>query len=429
MAKKVPFVSKEKLESIIENYPTPFHLYNEAGIRNTARTLYKAFAWNKGFKEYFAVKATPNPAILRVLREEGCGADCSSYTELLMSDAVGFKGDEIMFSSNATPAEDFKLARKLDVTINLDDITHIDFLEKVADIPETVSCRYNPGGKFAIANNIMDNPGDAKYGMTHEQIIEAYKILKSKGVKHFGMHAFLASNTVTNEYYPELARILFKVAVELKEKTGAHISFINLSGGIGIAYRPEQEENDLMVIGEGVRKVYEEILVPAGMGDVKIFTELGRFMLAPHGALVTTAIHEKHTYKEYVGCDACAANLMRPAIYGSYHHITVMGKEDAICDHKYDVTGGLCENNDKFAVDRMLPRIDKGDILFIHDAGAHGFAMGYNYNGKLRSAELLLQEDGNVKLIRRAETPADYFGTFDCTEFGAKLAENAKIKM
>lgn len=429
MAKKVPFVSKEKLESIIENYPTPFHLYNEAGIRNTARTLYKAFAWNKGFKEYFAVKATPNPAILQVLREEGCGADCSSYTELLMSDAVGFKGDEIMFSSNATPAEDFKLARKLDVTINLDDITHIDFLEKVADIPETVSCRYNPGGKFAIANNIMDNPGDAKYGMTHEQIIEAYKILKSKGVKHFGMHAFLASNTVTNEYYPELARILFKVAVELKEKTGAHISFINLSGGIGIAYRPEQEENDLMVIGEGVRKVYEEILVPAGMGDVKIFTELGRFMLAPHGALVTTAIHEKHTYKEYVGCDACAANLMRPAIYGSYHHITVMGKEDAICDHKYDVTGGLCENNDKFAVDRMLPRIDKGDILFIHDAGAHGFAMGYNYNGKLRSAELLLQEDGNVKLIRRAETPADYFGTFDCTEFGAKLAENAKIKM
>ena len=429
MAKKIPFVTKEKIQSIIETYPTPFHLYNEAGIRNTARTLYKAFAWNKGFKEYFAVKATPNPAILQILREEGCGADCSSYTELLMSDAVGFKGDEIMFSSNATPAEDFKLARKLDVTINLDDITHIDFLEKVADIPETVSCRYNPGGKFAIANNIMDNPGDAKYGMTHEQIIEAYKILKAKGVKNFGMHAFLASNTVTNEYYPELARILFKVAVELKEKTGAHISFINLSGGIGIAYRPEQDENDLLVIGEGVRKVYEEILVPAGMGDVKIFTELGRFMLAPHGGLVTTAIHEKHTYKEYVGCDACAANLMRPAIYGSYHHITVLGKEDAICDHKYDVTGGLCENNDKFAVDRMLPRIDKGDVLFIHDAGAHGFAMGYNYNGKLRSAELLLQEDGNVKLIRRAETPADYFGTFDCTEFGAKLAENAKIKM
>ncbi|MCQ2359135.1 MAG: diaminopimelate decarboxylase [Phascolarctobacterium sp.] len=429
MAKKIPFVTKEKIQSIIETYPTPFHLYNEAGIRNTARTLYKAFAWNKGFKEYFAVKATPNPAILQILREEGCGADCSSYTELLMSDAVGFKGDEIMFSSNATPAEDFKLARKLDVTINLDDITHIDFLEKVADIPETVSCRYNPGGKFAIANNIMDNPGDAKYGMTHEQIIEAYKILKAKGVKNFGMHAFLASNTVTNEYYPELARILFKVAVELKEKTGAHISFINLSGGIGIAYRPEQDENDLLVIGEGVRKVYEEILVPAGMGDVKIFTELGRFMLAPHGGLVTTAIHEKHTYKEYVGCDACAANLMRPAIYGSYHHITVLGKEDAICDHKYDVTGGLCENNDKFAVDRMLPRIDKGDVLFIHDAGAHGFAMGYNYNGKLRSAELLLQEDGNVKLIRRAETPADYFATFDCTEFGAGLAENAKIKM
>lgn len=334
-----------------------------------------------------------------------------------------------MFSSNATPAEDFKLARKLNVTINLDDITHIDFLEKVADIPETVCCRYNPGGHFAIANSIMDNPGDAKYGMTHEQIIEAYKILKSKGVKNFGIHAFLASNTVTNEYYPELARILFELAVELKEKTGAHISFINLSGGIGIAYKPEQQDNDVLSIGEGVRKVFEEVLVPAGMGDVKLFTELGRYMLAPNGALVTTAIHQKHIYKEYIGCDACAANLMRPAIYGSYHHITVMGKENAPCDHKYDVTGGLCENNDKFAVDRMLPEINIGDLLFIHDAGAHGFSMGYNYNGKLRSAELLLQEDGSVKMIRRAETPADYFATFDFGEYGPKLAEEAKIKM
>ncbi len=420
MAEKIPFVNKEQLEEIASHYATPFYLYDEAGIRNTARLVNKAFSWNKGFKEYFAVKATPNPFILKILREEGCGADCSSYTELLMSDAVGFKNSEIMFSSNATPAEDFQLARKLNVTINLDDITHIDFLEKVADIPDTISCRFNPGGHFAIANNIMDNPGDAKYGLTREQMTEAYKILLKKGVKHFGMHAFLASNTVTNDYYPELARILFKTAVELKEETGAHIEFINLSGGIGIPYRPEQQANDIMVIGEGVRKVYEEILVPAGMGDVKIFTELGRFMLAPHGALVAKAIHEKHTHKEYIGLDACAANLMRPAIYGSYHHITVMGKENEPCDHKYDVTGGLCENNDKFAIDRMLPKIDIGDLIFIHDAGAHGFAMGYNYNGKLRSSEILLKEDGTTQMIRRAETPADYFATFDFTDFFKK---------
>lgn len=415
MAEKIPFVTKEQLTAIAAEYPTPFYLYDEAGIRATARLVNKAFSWNKGFKEYFAVKATPNPAILKILHEEGCGADCSSYTELLMSDAVGFKNSEIMFSSNATPAEDFQLARKLNVTINLDDITHIDFLEKVADIPDTISCRFNPGGHFILENNIMDNPGDAKYGLTRAQMTEAYKILLQKGVKHFGMHAFLASNTVTNDYYPALARILFKTAVELKEETGAHIEFINLSGGIGIPYRPEQQANDIMVIGEGVRQAFEEILVPAGMGDVKIFTELGRFMLAPHGALIAKAIHEKHTYKEYIGLDACAANLMRPAIYGSYHHITVMGKENAPCDHMYDVTGGLCENNDKFAVDRMLPKIDIGDLLFIHDAGAHGFAMGYNYNGKLRSAEILLQEDGTTKMIRRAETPADYFATFDFT--------------
>ena len=421
MAKKIPFVTKEQLENIASQYPTPFYLYDEAGIRKTARLVNQAFSWNKGFKEYFAVKATPNPTLLKILREEGCGADCSSYTELLMSDTVGFQESEIMFSSNATPAEDFQLARKLNVTINLDDITHIDFLEQVADIPETISCRYNPGGQFAIANNIMDNPGDAKYGLTRPQMTEAYKKLLAKGVKHFGMHAFLASNTVTNDYYPELARILFQVAVELKEETGAHIEFINLSGGIGIAYKPDQAENDILAIGEGVRKAYEEILVPAGMGDVKIFTELGRYMLAPHGALVARAIHEKHTHKEYIGLDACAANLMRPAIYGSYHHITVMGKEDAPCDHKYDVTGGLCENNDKFAIDRMLPEIEKGDLIFIHDAGAHGFAMGYNYNGKLRSAEILLQEDGSTKMIRRAETPADYFATFDCCDFGKEL--------
>lgn len=415
MSEKIPFVTKEQLEDIASCYATPFYLYDEKGIRETARRVNKAFSWNKGFKEYFAVKATPTPGILKILHEEGCGADCSSYTELLMADAVGFKGDEIMFSSNDTPAEDFQLARKLNATINLDDITHIDFLERVADIPDTVCCRYNPGGHFAIANNIMDNPGDAKYGMTREQLTEAYKRLMAKGVKHFGLHAFLASNTVTNDYYPELARILFKVAVELKEETGASIEFINLSGGVGIAYRPGQPQNDIMEIGEGVRRAYEEVLVPAGMGNVRLYTEMGRYMLAPYGALVSRVIHQKHIYKEYIGLDACAANLMRPAIYGAYHHITVMGKENAPCDHKYDVTGGLCENNDKFAIDRMLPEINIGDLVFIHDAGAHGFAMGYNYNGKLRSAELLLKEDGSVEMIRRAETPADYFATFDFT--------------
>lgn len=415
MSEKIPFVTKEQLEDIASRYATPFYLYDEKGIRETARRVNKAFSWNKGFKEYFAVKATPTPGILKILHEEGCGADCSSYTELLMADAVGFKGDEIMFSSNDTPAEDFQLARKLNATINLDDITHIDFLERVADIPDTVCCRYNPGGHFAIANNIMDNPGDAKYGMTREQLTEAYKRLMAKGVKHFGLHAFLASNTVTNDYYPELARILFKVAVELKEETGASIEFINLSGGVGIAYRLGQPQNDIMEIGEGVRRAYEEVLVPAGMGNVRLYTEMGRYMLAPYGALVSRVIHQKHIYKEYIGLDACAANLMRPAIYGAYHHITVMGKENAPCDHKYDVTGGLCENNDKFAIDRMLPEINIGDLVFIHDAGAHGFAMGYNYNGKLRSAELLLKEDGSVEMIRRAETPADYFATFDFT--------------
>ena len=410
---KKPFINKEQLEKIASEYATPFYLYDEKGIRENARKVMQAFAWNKGFKEYFAVKATPNPRLLQILREEGCGADCSSYTELLMADAVGFKESEIMFSSNVTPAEDFRLARKLNVTINLDDITHIDFLEKVADIPTTISCRFNPGGHFAIENNIMDNPGDAKYGFTREQMVEGYKKLMAKGVKHFGIHAFLASNTVTNEYYPSLAKILFQLAVDLKNETGASIEFINLSGGVGIPYRPNQKGNDIIAIGEGVRQAFEEVLVPAGMGNVAIFAEMGRFMMGPYGALVAEAIHEKHTYKEYVGLDACAANLMRPAIYGSYHHITVMGKENEPCDHVYDVTGGLCENNDKFAIDRKMPKIEIGDLVFIHDAGAHGYAMGYNYNGKLRSAELLLKEDGKVEMIRRAETPADYFATFD----------------
>ena len=328
-----------------------------------------------------------------------------------------------MFSSNATPAEEFEYAHKINATINLDDFTHIQFLDDICGIPETISCRFNPGGYFQIANSIMDNPGDAKYGFTKEQLIEGFKLLKQKGAKHFGIHAFLASNTVTNEYYPTLAKILFELAVEVSEKTGCDIKFINLSGGIGVPYRPDQEPNDIYAIGEGVRKVYEEVLVPAGMGDVAIYTELGRFMMAPYGHLVTKAIHEKHTYKEYIGCDACAANLMRPAMYGAYHHITVMGKENEPCDHKYDVTGSLCENNDKFAIDRMLPKIDMGDFLVIHDTGAHGFSMGYNYNGKLRSAELLLCEDGSVKLIRRAETPKDYFATFDCFHIFDKVLE------
>ena len=421
MSKK-PFVTKEQIEEITKTYPTPFHLYVEKGIRENAKALKEALARNPGYKEYFAVKATPNPFLIQILREYGCGCDCSSYTELMLSEAMGAVGQDIMFSSNDTPMEEFQYADKLGATINLDDITHIDFLEKaIGHIPERISCRYNPGGLFKISNDIMDNPGDAKYGMTTEQMTEAYKILKSKGAKEFGIHAFLASNTVTNDYYPMLAKVLFEEAVKLQKETGAHITFINLSGGIGIPYKPDQTPNDIRAIGEGVRRVYEEVLVPAGMGDVAIYTELGRFMMGPYGCLVTKAIHEKHTHKEYIGVDACAVNLMRPAMYGAYHHITVMGKEDQPCDHKYDITGSLCENNDKFAIDRMLPKIDKGDYLVIHDTGAHGFSMGYNYNGKLKSAELLLKEDGSVQLIRRAETPADYFATFDCFDIGKKL--------
>ena len=410
---KKPFITKEKAQEIIEKFPTPFHIYDEKGIRENARRLKEAFSWNKGFKEYFAVKATPTPAILQILREEGCGTDCSSYAELLMSQKCGFKNPEIMFSSNDTPEEEFRFAKEVGAIINLDDITHIDMLQRVCGIPETICCRYNPGGKFAIATTIMDNPGDAKYGMTKEQMNAAFIRLKDLGAKEFGIHSFLASNTVTNEYYPTLAKILFELAVELKETTGVHISFINLSGGIGIPYTPDKEPNDIMVIGQGVKAAFEEILVPAGMGDVSIFTELGRFMLAPYGHLVTTVIHEKHTHKEYIGVDACAANLMRPAMYGAYHHITVLGKENEPCDHVYDVTGSLCENNDKFAIDRALPKIDMGDIIVIHDTGAHGFAMGYNYNGRLRSAEILLREDGTFTEIRRAETVDDYFATLD----------------
>ena len=425
---KKPFVTKEQLESIIRSYPTPFHLYDEKAIRENARRVKQAFSWNKGFREYFAVKATPNPYIIQLLHEEGCGCDCSSFTELMMAEACGVTGEEIMFSSNATPDREFAYASALGANINLDDITLIDSLEKNGGIPETICCRFNPGGVFRMSNGIMDNPGDAKYGFTEEQLFEGFRILKEKGAKKFGLHAFLASNTVTNEYYPALAGVLFRLAVRLKQELGTDIRFINLSGGVGIPYSPDQEPNDILVIGEEVRKVYEETLVPAGMGDVALYTEMGRFMLGPYGCLVTRVLHEKHTHKEYVGCDACAADLMRPMMYGAYHHITVMGKEDLPCDHQYDVTGSLCENSDKFAIDRMLPPVSEGDLLVIHDTGAHGHAMGYNYNGKLRSAELLLREDGSVKMIRRAETPRDLFATLDFSEFTFPFARSGEFK-
>ncbi len=420
--KKIPFVTKQQVEEIVKTYPTPFYLYDEKGIRENAKAVQEAFAWNRGFKEYFAVKACPNPFIMQILHEYGIGCDCSSLTELMLSNAIGIRGSDIMFSSNDTPAEDYQYCAEIGGIINLDDITHIEFVEKIlGSLPETMSCRYNPGGVFQMSNGIMDNPGDSKYGFTYEQLLEGYRILKQKGVKHFGLHAFLASNTVTNEYYPQLAKQLFELAVSIREQTGVVLEFINLSGGVGIPYAPEQMGNDIRVIGEGVRQVYEEVLVAAGMEDVAIYTEMGRFMTGPYGVLVTQAIHEKHIHKEYIGVDACAVNLMRPAMYGAYHHITVLGKEDAVCDHRYDVAGSLCENNDKFAIDRMLPKIEKGDYLVLHDTGAHGYAMGYNYNGKLKSAELLLKEDGNIELIRRAETTKDYFATFDCFDLFEKL--------
>ncbi len=410
---KKPFVTLEQVKEMTKQYPTPFHLYDEKGIRENARKLYKAFSWNKGFKEYFAVKATPNPFLMKILQEEGCGADCSSMTELMLSEAIGITGSNIMFSSNVTPKEEYKKAYELGALINLDDYTHIDFLDKLTGIPETIFCRYNPGGVFGMGTDIMDTPGEAKYGFTKKQLLDGLVRLRDMGAKHFGIHSFLASNTVSNDYYPELARILFELAVEIKEKTGICLEYINLSGGIGVPYYPDQKANDIMIIGEGVRQKFEEILVPAGLGNISLFTELGRFMLAPYGCLVTQAIHEKHTYREYIGLDACAVNLMRPAMYGAYHHITVLGKENEPCDHCYDVTGSLCENNDKFAIERMLPKIDMGDYIVIHDTGAHGHSMGYNYNGKLRSAEILLKEDGTTQMIRRAETPKDYFATFD----------------
>ena len=412
---KKPFLTLAKAREIIDQIPTPFHIYDEAGIRANARALKQAFSWNPGYREYFAVKATPNPYLIQILKEEGCGCDCSSYTELLLAEAVGVTGHDIMFSSNVTPVKDMRKAYEMGAYINLDDATHVDFLDRVTDhhIPETVCLRYNPGGSFTLGNAIMDMPQDAKYGMTEAQMISSVSRLMELGAKHFGIHAFLASNTTSNEYYPELAAILFRLAVRVHKATGCHISFINLSGGVGVDYRPEEPRCDIGLIGEGVRKRYEQIRTPEGMDDIAIFTELGRYMLAPYGHLVSTVLHFKHIYREYVGLDACAADLMRPAMYGAYHHITVLGKENAPLDHVYDVTGGLCENNDKFAIQRSLPEIQTGDIVVIHDTGAHGHSMGYNYNGKLRSAEVLLHPDGTFRLIRRAETPADYFATLD----------------
>ncbi len=413
---KEAFITKEQAEKISSQYPTPFYIYNEAGIRNAVRGLQKAFSWNKEFREYFAVKACPNPFLIKILREEGCGTDCSSYTELMLSERLGFRGQEIMFSSNATPAADFEYARKLDAIINLDDFTHIDFLAAHGGIPEEICLRYNPGGNFTVGNQIMGNPGDAKYGMTPEQMVAGIRKLMELGAKRFGIHAFLASNMIDKDYYPSLAAVLFKEAVRLQKETGATIRFVNLSGGIGIPYRPEEEPADIAYIGAQVEKAYNEIIVPSPIRSLAIKTELGRYITGPHGMLVTRVLHEKNTYKHYLGTDACAANLMRPAMYGAYHHIVVLGKEREPAVVRYDVTGGLCENNDKFAVDRFLPETAPGDLLAILDAGAHGFAMGYNYNGKLRSAELLLKEDGSVQMIRRAETPDDYFATFDFSD-------------
>ena len=412
---KQTFVTKEQIEQIAKTYPTPFHLYDEKGIGENAKEINEAFQWNSGFKEYFAVKANCNPFLLKILQGYGFGADCSSMAELMLANELGFRGEEIMFTSNETPAEEFAYAAELGAIINLDDFTHIAFLEDTLGyMPKTICCRYNPGGVYALSNGLMDNPGDAKYGMTKEQIFEAYRILKTKGVERFGIHAFLCSNTLTNDYYPILAGDLFRLCVEIKEQVGVEMDFVNLSGGVGIAYRPDETPNDIKVISQGVQRAYEEILVPAGLDHIKLCTEMGRYVMAPYGCLVTKAIHAKHTHKEYIGTDACAANLMRPAIYGAYHHITVLGKEEENCDHKYDVVGSLCENSDKFAIDRMLPEIEIGDYLVIHDTGAHGFSMGYNYNGRLHSAELLLKEDGSVQLIRRAQTIKDYFATFDC---------------
>jgi len=402
-------------------FPTPFHLYDEAGIRRTAQAMNQAFAWCPDYKEYFAVKALPNPTVLRILKEEGCGVDCASETELMLAEALGFEGGEIMFSANDMPPSEFAYARRLGAFINLDDVSHVDVLHENGGVPECVCCRFNPGGDFRIGTAIMGNPGEAKYGFTRAQLTQGLLKLKALGVKSFGLHAFLSSNTTTEAYYPTLAELLFKTGAELVKETGLALKFINLSGGVGIPYKPDQQPADILRIGEGVRKAYEKVFGAAGITGVGIKTELGRFMTGPNGWLVTHAVNYKNTYKNYIGLDACACNLMRPAMYGAYHHIHVAGKRDAVCDHLYDVTGSLCENNDKFAVDRLLPEIQMGDLVIIHDTGAHGFSMGYNYNGKLRSAEILYTRDGDYRLIRRAETPRDYFATLDMDPAWEKL--------
>ncbi len=414
-----PTPSLEKLNEITAEVPTPYHLYDAKGIRDNVRDLQQAFSWNPGFKEYFAVKATPNPTILNLLKAEGCGVDCSSYTELLLADACGFKGHEIMFSSNVTTGDEYRLARKLGAIVNLDDISHIDFLAENGGIPEDICLRYNPGGDFRIGTHVMGDPGDAKYGLTPEQMPKAIKRLKELGAKRFGIHSFLASNTTDTDYYPTLAKLLFQLVVDLTKEYDAEFFLVNLSGGVGIPYEPGQERADLAAIGEKVKVAYEETIIASGLDPISVVSELGRFITGPNAWLVTKVLHLKDIHKQYVGLDASAVNLLRPAMYGAYHHITIPGKEAEPADHVYDVTGSLCENNDKFAIDRPLPEVEIGDFLVIHDTGAHGHSMGYNYNGKLRSAEVLLEEDGSFRKIRRAETPRDYFATiagFEVTE-------------
>lgn len=412
MPDKLPPFTKKQILNIIEQYPTPFHIYDEKAIRKNARAFKKAFAWNQGFKEFFAVKACPNPYLLKILHAEGFGTDCSSLAELVMSQKTGIVGEEIMFSSNDTPAEEFVKAKKLKAIINLDDISHIQFLEQHAGLPEIICLRYNPG-PLKKGNIIIGHPEEAKYGFTREQLFEGYRICRDKGVKRFGIHTMVASNELDPHYFVETAEILFKLIVELSHALNIRFEFANLSGGFGIPYRPEQERIDLQVMACGIRDKYEQIIAANGLAPVKIFTESGRYITGPYGYLVSKVLHIKDTYKLFAGLDACMTNLMRPALYGAYHHITVFGKENRPHDVLYDVTGSLCENNDKFAIDRMLPRLEPGDIMAIHDAGAHGYAMGFNYNGKLRAAELLLREDGSVVQIRRAETVKDYLATLD----------------
>ncbi len=407
----LPF-TREQIERIVKDYPTPFHIYDEKGMRANARRLVKAFSWAPGFKEYYAVKACPNPYIMKALKEEGFGSDCSSLAELVLSERTGITGENIFFSSNDTPAAEYVKARELGAVINLDDITHIPFLEKEAGLPEVISFRYNPG-PLRGGNHIIGHPEDAKYGFTRPQLFEGYRILKEKGVKRFGLHTMVASNELDPDYFVDTADMLFSLVAEIHLEVGIRFEFVNLGGGFGIPYRPEQKAIDLEYVSDKIRERYEQIIVPAGLHPLKIFMESGRMITGPYGYLVARAIHRKNIYKNYIGLDACMANLMRPALYGAYHHITVIGKEDRPSDHTYDVTGSLCENNDKFAIDRRLPEIEIGDIIVIHDAGAHGFAMGFNYNGKLRSAELMLKEDGSVEMIRRAETLDDYLGTLD----------------